>query len=178
MRAFVIAAVFAVGVGACGGRLMSSGLDEPAVAGQVSASPPSLVGAWRVVRFCRVDSAGRESHPFGERPTGVFVYHSTGQLSLHAMRTPAVPPYRAGDDEPTDIEGRAMLDSYFGYFGTYSITSDSTVTHHVVGGTIPSYIGTDQRRHYRIRRGGAGQPDTLSIGSYPAPSCRKLLRVG
>jgi len=45
-----------------------------------------------------------------------------------------------------------------------------TVVHHVQGGTLPDYIGTDQFRTYRIRG------DTLSIGAPPFP-CRVLLRV-
>ncbi|MEO7366426.1 MAG: lipocalin-like domain-containing protein [Gemmatimonadaceae bacterium] len=138
----------------------------------------ALVGVWRVVQFCNVDSTGKETNPLGATPVGVFVYTPAGQLSLHAMRTTGVPPFVAGDDAPTDAERRALLDGYFGYFGTYTITSDSTVIHHVAGGSIPSYIGTDQHRHYRIRAGGSNAPDTLSIGTYPAPRCRKLLRVG
>ena len=139
---------------------------------------PSLVGAWRVLKFCNVDSAGVETNPLGESPTGVFVYTPGGQLSLHAMRTPPTAPYASGDDRPTDAERRAMLDGYFGYFGTYTITSDSTVIHHVAGGTVPSYIGTEQNRHYRIRTGGLNAPDTLSIGGNAAAlRCRKLIRV-
>jgi hypothetical protein len=75
-----------------------------------------------------------------------------------------------GDSVP--LGGMAELrSSYFGYFGTYTITSDSTVVHRVMGGTIPSYIGTDQPRNYRIRG------DTLSIGGDEPWSCRRLVRV-
>ncbi len=146
--------------------------------GVAAVTRPALIGVWRVVQFCNIDSAGRETNRLGRAPIGVFVYAPTGQLSLHAMRTPPTLPFASGDNAPTDAERRALLDGYFGYFGTYTITSDSTVTHHVAGGTIPSYIGTDQHRHYRIRAGGSNAPDTLSIGSYPAPPCRKLIRAG
>lgn len=138
----------------------------------------ALVGVWRVAQFCNVDSAGTQSYPLGASPIGVFVYTTTGQLSLHATRTPAARPFVAGDNAPTDAERRTLLDGYFGYFGTYTITSDSTVIHHVAGGTIPSYIGTDQLRYYRIRPGGVNAPDTLSIGSHASLGCRKLIRVG
>lgn len=150
------------------------------VAGGNGRSPslPSLVGAWRVLQFCNVDSSGVETYALGQTPVGIFVYTPSGQLSLHAMRTPAGAPFAKGDDNPTDAERRALLDGYFGYFGTYTITSDSTVIHHVLGGTVPSYIGTDQYRHYRIRVGGANAPDTLSIGGNPASlHCRKLIRI-
>ncbi|MGI9078682.1 MAG: lipocalin-like domain-containing protein [Gemmatimonadaceae bacterium] len=134
------------------------------------APSPQLVGVWRVVSYCRTDSAGRFFEPFGPSPAGYFVYAPTGQLSIQVTRTPALAPFAAGDDAPTDAERRALLGAYFGYFGTYTITTDSTVVHHVEGGTIPSYIGTNQFRRYRI----AG--DTLSIGDV-AYRCRVLLRV-
>lgn len=147
--------------------------------GVSSAGRHSLPGVWRVLEFCNVDSTGQQTNPLGEAPVGVFVYTPTGQLSLHAMRTPPVPAFVAGDNAPTDAERRALLDGYFGYFGTYTITSDTTVIHHVSGGTIPSYIGTEQHRYYRIRAGGLNAPDTLSIGgNYAALRCRKLIRVG
>lgn len=142
---------------------------------EVAQSNRRLVGVWRVVRFCGIDSTGTVTQPLGEHPTGLFVYTPSGYLSLHAMRTPSVPPFDGGDFAPTGPEARALLQGYFGYFGTYTITSDSTVVHHVIGGTIPSYIGTDQLRYYRIR---PGNPDTLSIGGYPVPMCRILIRVG
>lgn len=154
-------------------------LSNSASAQKTTAARPSLVGAWRVLHFCNIDSAGVETNPYGEAPTGVFVYTPTGQLSLHAMRTPAPPPFAGGDDAPTDAERRVMLNSYFGYFGTYTITSDTTVIHHVTGGTVPSYIGTEQHRHYRIRPGGPNAPDTLSIGGNPLSlRCRQLIRIG
>jgi hypothetical protein len=84
------------------------------------------------------------------------------------MRTPPSGPL-AG--EPVHLNSLAALRPfYFGYFGTYSILSDSTVVHHVTGGTFPDYIGTDQPRRYVIRG------DTLSIGA-PLFLCRVLIRA-
>jgi hypothetical protein len=98
----------------------------------------------------------------------LFVYTPTGQLSIQAMRTPPSGPL-AG--EPVRLRSLDELRSfYFGYFGTYSILSDSTVVHHVLGGTFPDYIGTDQPRRYNIRG------DTLSIGA-PLFLCRVLIRA-
>ena len=133
---------------------------------------PALVGTWRIVRFCDDDSTGRLTDPLGPTPTGYFMYSPTGALSIQAMRTPALPPNAGGDDHATDAERRALLDAYFGYYGTYTVTSDTSVVHHVQGGTIPSHNGTDQARVYRIRG------DTLTIGGSPLTwPCRLLLRV-
>ncbi len=133
---------------------------------------PKLVGIWRITRFCDDDDAGKLYDPLGPNPTGFFVYSPTGQLLIQAMRAPPIQPFAAGDLSPNDAERRALFDSYFGYFGTYTITSESTVVHHVRGGTSPSFIGTDQVRVYRIRG------DTLAIGgSRRTWPCRVLIRV-
>lgn len=131
-------------------------------------SRPSLVGTWRVVRFCDRDSSGAMVDPLGPTPTGLFVYTPTGQLSIQVMRTPASGPLTGDSIRLRTLS--ALRPFYFGYFGTYTILSDSTVVHHVQGGTFPEYIGTDQLRSYVIRG------DTLSIGA-PRFPCRVLLRV-
>ncbi len=138
-----------------------------AVAAQ--APVPRLVGTWRLVEFCNVEASGDTTYSLGRGPIGFFVYDAAGNLSIQAMR--AAPP-RAFLQDSVPFRGMAELrESYFGYFGTYTITSDSTVVHHVRGGTIPSYIGTDQRRNYRFRG------DTLSVSGDEPWSCRKLVRA-
>jgi hypothetical protein len=135
---------------------------------EAQAVPNSLVGTWRVVRFCDRDSAGVMGEPLGPKPIGYFIYTTTGQLSIHAMRTPPTGPVAGDSVRLRNLAG--LRPYYFSYFGTYTITSDTTVIHHVQGGTFPDYIGTDQQRDYRIRG------DTLSIGA-PLFLCRVLIRV-
>ena len=135
---------------------------------ELQSQPAQLVGTWRVVHFCDQDSTGASVDPLGPNPTGYFIYTSTGQLSIQAMRTPPAGPM-AGEPVHFDSLGE-LRPFYFGYFGTYTILSDSTVVHHVQGGTLPDYIGTDQFRSYSIRG------DTLSIGAPPFP-CRVLIRA-
>ena len=138
------------------------------MATELRSQPAPLVGTWRVVQFCDQDSTGASVEPLGPNPTGYFIYTSTGQLSIQAMRTPPAGPLSG---EPVHLDTLGDLRPfYFGYFGTYTILSDSTVVHHVQGGTLPDYIDTDQPRIYRIRG------DTLSIGAPPFP-CRVLIRA-
>ena len=117
----------------------------------------SIVGVWRVEQFCDIDRvSGRETAPYGPHPIGYFIYLPTGQLSIQVM-----------DSSPHAPDAKP---AYFGYFGTYTVdATTSTVVHHVQGGTITEYIGTDQMRKYQITG------DTLSIGSTPLP-CRVLRR--
>ena len=131
-------------------------------------TPRDLVGMWRVVRFCDRDSTGAMVEPLGPNPIGYFVYAPTGELSIQVMRTPPSGPL-AGEPVQLPALG-ALRPYYFGYFGTYTIISDTTVIHHVQGGTFPEYIGTNQRRTYHIRG------DTLSIGA-PSFPCRILIRI-
>ncbi|MFN8583314.1 MAG: lipocalin-like domain-containing protein [Gemmatimonadaceae bacterium] len=132
----------------------------------------ALVGTWRVVRFCDDDEHGKLYDPYGAHPSGYFIYTATGEVSIQIMRAPSVPAFKAGDFSPTGAESRALLDSYMGYYGTYTVSSDSTVVHHVIGGTLPSYNGTDQQRVFRIRG------DTLVLGGSRATwACRVLIRA-
>jgi hypothetical protein len=146
-----------------------AGLALAALAADAQAQGPhgSLVGTWRVVRFCSRNSAGVFMDPLGPSPSGYFVYAATGQLSIQAMRTPATGPLADSTARLGTLSDLSPF--YFGYYGTYTILSDSMVVHHVEGGTLPAYIGTDQHRTYHIHG------DTLSIGAPPYP-CRVLIR--
>jgi len=97
------------------------------------------------------DPAGKISHPYGAHPTGYIVYDATGRLHVQVMRTPATPPFAAGDAQGTDQEIRAAYDGYVAYFGTYEVDeAQSVVVHRVQGSLMPSYTGTDQPRPIRI----------------------------
>ena len=151
----------------------SSPLPNPAsTTASAPVGQPPILGTWRVVKFCEDDSTGRLYEPYGDRPVGYIIYAPGGALSVQMTRTPPVRPFTRGDEQPTDAERQALFASYFGYFGTYTVTSDSTVVHHIEGGTFPSYIGTNQPRQYRLRG------DTLTIGGSPATwPCRLFVRV-
>ncbi len=110
-----------------------------------------LVGTWQVVDLVDTDPAGKVTHPYGEHPIGYIVYDGTGHLHVQVMRTPATPPFAAGDQQGTDEEVRAAYDGYIAYFGTYEVDeAQSRVIHRVQGSLMPSYTGTDQPRPIRI----------------------------
>jgi hypothetical protein len=130
---------------------------------------PRLVGTWRLLEFCTVNGPGDTTYALGRRPIGFFIYDAAGNVSIQAMR--AV-PVGAFTSDSVPLSGMAEVRTqYFGYFGTYTVTSESTVVHHVRGGTIPGYNGSDQRRNFRFRG------DTLSISEHDPWACRKLVRV-
>ena len=127
----------------------------------------ALMGTWQLVRFENFDETG-SSHPFGENPIGYFIYTQDGHVSIH-IQTAEQPKDWASLKTPQD-EGKPGP-WYVGYFGKYSVDSDAgTVTHHVEGGTILGYPGTDQERPFVL------DGDRLVIG-VKGEWERELLRV-
>mgnify|MGYP000879996074 FL=1 len=147
--------------------VMALALPCAAASGQQAAS--RLIGTWRLVEFCTVDRPGDTTYSLGRHPIGFYIYDAAGNMSLQAMRAT---PLAAFTKDSVALSGMAEVRrSYYGYFGTYTVTSDSTLVHHVRGGTIPSYIGTDQRRNFRFRG------DTLSLSEHEPWGCRQLVRA-
>jgi len=118
-----------------------------------------LVGTWRLFEYSDYDSANnRWTQPYGDHPKGFFTYTNSGIINLNgsAEKPLNIPP---DSEYIKPITLGAVLDNAWGYFGTYSIDSiNSVVTHHVKGGSVISYIGTDQHRQFIIKG------DTLLIG--------------
>jgi hypothetical protein len=132
----------------------------------------ALVGTWRLISFENWDAAGNRSVPYGEHPSGYFVYDPTGHLSVQVMRTPPLAPFASGTWEGgTVAEKEAAFDAYLAYYGTYTVDVErGVVVHHVEGALSPSYTHTDQPRPFVLRG------DTLVI-SDPKRWKRVLERV-
>ncbi len=119
----------------------------------------SLVGTWRLIEYTDYDSMNHKwINPYGLHPKGFFTYTSTGIINLNgSAEIPLTVPPDSEYIKPLTLG--AVLDNAWGYFGTYSIdTVNSVVTHHVKGGSVINYIGTDQRRQFILKG------DTLFIG--------------
>jgi hypothetical protein len=152
-----------------------------AVAWLAAASPAaaadsaSLVGTWRVERIVDTDAAGKRHYPYGEKPKGYIVYDPSGHLHVQIRRTPAPPPFAAGDDaKGSDAETRAAFLGYAAYFGTYRVdAAKGVVVHRVEGSLMPSYTGTDQPRPFRID----GDVLTIEGDSEGVHFVRQLRRV-
>lgn len=146
----------------------------PAHAADPETLASHLVGTWQVLEVVDTDTAGKASYPYGEHPKGYIVYDSTGHLHVQLMRTPATPPFAAGDQQGTEQEVRAAYEGYVAYFGTYQvIEAQSEVIHRVEGSLMPSYTGTDQPRPIKIVGDELIIGGTIPEGSY----LRRLRRV-
>ena len=131
------------------GLSMIASVSSMAVAGELS---DRLIGTWRIVRYVDTNASGAVTSPFGEKPSGYFVYDATGHLSIQIMRMPARPMFASGDDKKgTDAEVRTAYQSYAAYFGTYRVDEAKSVVTHVVEGSLnPSYTGTEQPRPFKL----------------------------
>ena len=141
----------------------------------LAAASNDLIGVWQVAHFCISDSAKNQHVPFPQA-NGYFVYTPSGHFSLQFGPAPGARTLSSAELAalPLSAKERPTYErGYVAYFGTYTVTSDSTLVHHVAGGTITAYHGTDQRRPYRIT---GARRDTLAIGDL-APGCRVLIRV-
>ncbi len=119
----------------------------------------TIVGTWRLIEYTDFDTAtGESTHPYGEHPKGYFTYTKGGIVNLNISAENPI----SGVHDSVYIKQfslGALLDNAAGYFGTYTIDSvNSIVTHHVKGGSVLDYIGTDQPRHFILKG------DTLLIG--------------
>jgi len=120
----------------------------------VEAPPHPLVGTWELVEWRAKDSVGVWQEEFGAEPRGYFVYGASGFLSIQLMHEDGAEVTGCTDDVPEELAEGGLLVAprcYVGYFGSYRIEDDSTVVHLPTGGTILSYIGTEQPRRFEVR---------------------------
>ena len=118
-----------------------------------------LVGTWRLIEYSDFDTVTNKwIHPYGDHPKGYFTYTNSGVVNLNgSAEKPLVIPVDSEYTKPVTLG--AVLDNAWGYFGTYTIDSlHSILTHHVKGGSVINYIGTDQHRQFVLKG------DTLLLG--------------
>lgn len=108
---------------------------------------PPLVGTWRLVSYVDTPVGGEPIYSFGRDPIGQFVFTPDGHATIIIARnSPSAAP-AATDPDPD----ACVPEWYCSYFGAYRIDDvGGRWIIHVEGGNIPSFIGTDQERPFRI----------------------------
>lgn len=119
-------------------------------------SETTIVGTWKLVSWYLTDPEGDKSYPFGPSPAGQLIYTANGQMSAQLMRPGATLPNDLTLNGPEAAEA-VFSNLYFGYYGTYSMEGN-TVSHHVEGSLVTTWIGTDLVREFRFI-----DPDTVEI---------------
>ena len=138
--------------------------------------PPDnpLVGAWTLEKYVDVPEGGEPVYAFGQQPSGLFVFTADGHVSISLMRNPPV------SDPGADPDSDACVPDWFcAYYGTYDYDpAEPAWVTHVQGANIPNYIGTDQRRRFRIENDRLIISETISLDGRTVQAERILRRLG
>ena len=119
------------------------------LAGHPTASAKNpLVGTWQLEQYVDAPEGGTPVYAFGNPPVGLFVFTADGHVSISLMRNPPAVGTESSDPDPD-----ACIPAWYcSYFGTYRYDpAGPSWTTHVTGGNIPNYLGTDQRRTFKIK---------------------------
>lgn len=109
-----------------------------------------LIGAWNLMMWFEITSDGTATLPSDD--IGKLIYTPDGNVSAQIVRR-HIGPFRNNDwRRASNAEMATAWQSYFGYFGRYSVDPDQhLVTHHIEGAFFPNLTGTDQVRRYRLQ---------------------------
>lgn len=119
----------------------------------MSESTPNnpFIGTWQLAESYSDKPSGRVAFPLGENVIGRINYDAAGNMAAQLMGEGRKPFSSRDPREVTDAEYRAAFQSYTAYFGTYTVDAGAgTVTHHVLGATVPNWPGQDQVRFYEF----------------------------
>lgn len=119
-----------------------------------------IAGVWELVEFADLDSVSNTwVHRYGKSPRGYFTYTKNGILNLN-ISSDNPPKISEDTSKHHNMNLLDFIDHVaLGYFGTYTVDEkNSTVIHHVKGGSILWYNDTDQPRRFHL------EGDTLTIG--------------
>ena len=129
-----------------------------------------IVGTWKLIEYADFnETENKWEYPYG-KVKGYFTYTSNNIVNLNLSNE--IPMNLSRDSFNTQkMTFKDVFTNSVGYFGKYSIDYEkSIITHHVEGGSLPWYVGTDQKRPFYF------EGDTLVIG-YKNDWIRKLVKV-
>ena len=117
-----------------------------------SSDTARFLGTWQLLESYSERAAGRLPFPLGAKVIGSINYDCAGNMAAQLMGEDR-PPFKSRDPrEISDAEYREAFQTYTAYFGTFDVNPAArTVTHHVLGATVPNWPGNDQLRFYELQ---------------------------
>src|SRR5260370_14406904 len=118
-----------------------------------------FIGVWKLTSgVAKHEVTGSVRYPWGKSPVGRLSYDEAGRVYAQLMNPDRRTVGGAADRGSASAIGsasaedmREMLTGFNAYFGTFDIDESSkTVIHHLQSALIPSWVGSDQRRHYEF----------------------------
>lgn len=107
----------------------------------------AVIGAWRLVSFkATAVDRGDVVEPYGARPRGMLVYTADGAMSAQIMRPdrPQFQQARLEEGQPEELVAAAV--GYMAYGGTWEVSGESLVVHHVEISLFPNWVGATLSR--------------------------------
>ena len=109
--------------------------------------PQEIVGVWKVVSVETKElTSGKVVRPFGDSPTGTFVFTTGGRIIGMQYGTGRKAPASAN---ATDTERAALLSTMSAYSGTYTIDGKKLVIN-IEDSSIQSWNGTKRTINIEI----------------------------
>ena len=107
-----------------------------------------LIGAWRLVS---VEGTNPIFHFAYDHPTGLLIYDRSGWMAVQVAVKGDRKPFVNGIASGTLEEKAAAFDSYFSYYGTYTLDLKAqTITHHLEGYSYPGGRGRTNVRWFEF----------------------------
>ena len=111
----------------------------------------AIVGTWHLGDSYSEKSGGRTDLPVGGKVTGQINCEAASNMAAQLIGADRPHLSSRNPQEVSDEEFRIAFKGYTSYFGTYTIdTSAGTITHHVVGASVPNWPGHDQIRYFEL----------------------------
>jgi len=111
-----------------------------------SEAAPGIVGSWRLDSWTTGDGAPRCTEREGGS-SGQITYSRDGHMSAQ-LGCAGLAMDDLGSMDSQEVLAR-MSRRHFSYYGTYSLDEAAqTVTHHVLGSSSASWVGTDRVRSF------------------------------
>ncbi len=108
-----------------------------------------LIGAWRLVS---VEGNSPARHVAYDRPTGLIMYDRSGWMSVQIAVKGDRKPFANGMGSGTPEEKAAAFDSYFSYYGTFTVDLKAqTITHHIKDYSYPGQSGLNNVRWFEFQ---------------------------
>jgi len=113
--------------------------------GSVPFAEKSLAGTWKMVDYFFETTDGQRLYPWGQKPIGLLVIDGKGWLSAQGMHDKD----RTMSQPPTQEQQARAFQTYSAYYGNYRVdAAQKILTTRVVGALDPSWVGSDQVRHF------------------------------
>lgn len=117
-----------------------------------SSDTARFLGTWQLLESYSERASGRLPFPLGAKVIGRINYDRGGNMAAQLMGEDRSPFKSRDPREISDAEYRAAFQTYTAYFGTFELNPAArTVTHHVLGATVPNWPGNDQLRFYELQ---------------------------